>query len=65
MKEWRMVEEKEMESQLEQLELDILLVEKKDSEGEWPRRVLIRAWNDFRIGDVIDCKDSVCDGFGE
>ena len=34
-----------------------VLVERKKSDGTWPRKYVKRHWRDFRVGDKLDAKD--------
>ena len=34
------------------------MVEMRPAGGKWARDHVSREWGDFRVGDVIDCKDS-------
>jgi ubiquitin carboxyl-terminal hydrolase 4/11/15 len=59
---WRLVSPSEMEMTVEVADLsDNCLLFEYQQEGKWPRahkEEVKRAWNDFKVDDVIDAKDT-------
>jgi hypothetical protein len=61
---WKQAEKSELGSPLEvccpeQTSIFRVLVERRSTEGAWPRALFIREFRDFRIGDIIDAQDTV------
>eukprot|EP00455_Lapot_gusevi_P009468 TRINITY_DN1423_c0_g1_i5.p1 TRINITY_DN1423_c0_g1~~TRINITY_DN1423_c0_g1_i5.p1 ORF type:complete len:919 (+),score=331.64 TRINITY_DN1423_c0_g1_i5:79-2835(+) len=58
---WKLAEANQLALLLESFDFPYhapVLVEKKRPDGSFPRKVIVRAWNDFRVGDRIDAKDT-------
>jgi ubiquitin C-terminal hydrolase len=60
--EWRLLQGDDLTVLLNYLQLSSVatfLLEFKRADGTWPRQLDERDWRDFRVGDIIDARDTV------
>ena len=59
---WDAVREDEMANRLDNYGLtskNIILVEGRKPDGQWPRLLEVKDWRNFQVGDTIDARDTV------